>query len=386
MNKKTLTVAFDAKRAVANDTGLGNYSRRVIDEISALRPSWRLLLFAPKKRQQPRLEPLLERDGVEIRTPATGLWRRVSGLWRVWRGLTRDVARSGADLFHGLSNELPLDILRAGIPTVVTIHDLIFRRCPDNYKAIDRKIYDYKFRKAAEHATRVIAISERTKADIVDLYGVDPGKIDVVYQSCAPQFSEPVSEDVKAEVCRAYSLPERYIALVGTLERRKNAMLAVEALVEIDPEVSLVLVGRSRQGYGDEVMRRARELGVEQRVKHIEGVPFAHLPAIYAMAQVAAYPSRYEGFGLPVVEAISAGTPVVAATGSCLEEAGGEGAIYVDPDNARAFAEAANKMLANAALRQEMVAKGRQHIAHTLSTPMGEAILKVYSKALSRPL
>lgn len=381
MDKKTLKIGFDAKRAVLNDTGLGNYSRRVIDEMGTLHPDWTLRLYTPRMRAQPRLEPLLERPQVEVALPE-GLWRRASGLWRVRGGITGALRRDGVDLYHGLSNELPLDIVRSGVPSVVTIHDVIYRRCPDNYKAIDRCLYDYKYGRSARNATRVVAISRRTADDITELYGVDPERIDVIYQSCHPQFSAGVSAERRAEVRRRFALPERYIAAVGTVERRKNQMLAVRALPKIDPEVGLVIVGRSRQGYAEEVMAEARRLGVEGRVTMIDGMAFDLLPALYAEAEVAAYPSRYEGFGLPVVEAVSCGTPVIAATGSCLEEAGGPGALYVDPDDAEGFAEAANTLLADAALRSRMAAEGQLHIGRLLSTPMAVALTETYRKAI----
>ena len=152
----------------------------------------------------------------------------------------------------------------------------------------------------------------------------------------------------------------------------------------IDPEVKLVIVGRSRQGYAEEVIAEARRMGVAGRLVMIEGMPFDLLPALYAGAEVAAYPSRYEGFGLPVVEALSAGTPVIAATGSCLEEAGGPGAIYVDPDDAEGFAAAACRLLADAGLRRDMAQRGRRHVAALTAVPMAEALTATYLKALGR--
>lgn len=383
MDKKTLKIGFDAKRAVLNDTGLGNYSRRVIDELSRMHGDWQLRLYTPRMREQPRLESILGRRGVAVALPS-GMWRHASGLWRVRGGLTADLRRDGIELFHGLSNELPLDIARAGVASVVTIHDVIYRRCPDNYTAIDRRLYDWKYGRSARNATRIVAISKRTAADIVELYDVDPAKIDIIYQSCHPQFAQPVSDVRRAELRSRYALPQRYIALVGTVERRKNAMLAVRALPMIDPEVKLVIVGRSRQGYAEEVIAEARRMGVAGRLVMIEGMPFDLLPALYAGAEVAAYPSRYEGFGLPVVEALSAGTPVIAATGSCLEEAGGPGAIYVDPDDAEGFAAAACRLLADAGLRRDMAQRGRRHVAALTAVPMAEALTATYLKALGR--
>lgn len=376
---KQFTVGYDAKRAFYNNTGLGNYSRRVIEQMSQLHPEWHFKLFTPGKGRVDvaRIIP----DG-DIIMPEGGIWRTMPSLWRVRQGLTSALTREKVDLYHGLSNELPLDIKKAGVPSVVTIHDVIYRRCPDNYSAIDRRIYDYKYGRSARNATRVIAISECTKRDIVEFYDVDPQKIDVVYQSTHPQFAAPLEPDVLAQVKRQFNLPQRYIAMVGTVEKRKNQRLAVEALAKIDSEVKLVVVGRSRQGYGEEIMAAARRNGVAERVVMLDTVPFAYLPAIYNMAEAAAYVSRYEGFGLPVVEALQAGTPVIAAAGSCLEEAGGPGALYVDADDTIGFAEAANRLLESETLRREMVYAGKRHIAATLGVPMEKGIEMCYEKAI----
>lgn len=375
-NKKTLTIGFDAKRALFNNTGLGNYSRRVIEQISALHPEWRLKLFSPRDSNRK------VSGGEDIVTPDTWLWRKLSSVWRVKGGLSKALLREGVDLYHGLSNELPLDVSRTGIPTVVTMHDVIYRRLPNNYSAIDRRIYDYKYGKSARNATRIIAISECTKQDVVELYDVDPAKIDVIYQAAHPQFAEPIDGAMIDYVKQRYNLPERFIAAVGTVERRKNQMLAVEALPKIDEEVKLLIIGRSRQGYGEEIMARAKQLGVENRLIMLDNVSFEHLPSIYYLSEAAVYVSRYEGYGLPVVEALQSGTPVIAATGSCLEEAGGAGAVYVNPDDVEGFARLANKLLEDEVLRKEMVEAGRRHIAGNLSVPMEKAIETTYYKTL----
>lgn len=376
---KQFTVGYDAKRAFYNNTGLGNYSRRVIEQMSALHPEWNFKLFTPGKGRIDAGNGIVN-GGIVM--PQGRIWRALPSLWRVGMGLTSALSREKVDLYHGLSNELPLDIRKAGVPSVVTIHDVIYRRFPENYSAIDRRIYDYKYGKSARNATRVIAISECTKRDIVELYDVDPQKIDVIYQSTDPQFSAPVNPEVAELVKKRFDLPDRYVAMVGTVERRKNQKLVVDALSKIDPEVKLVIVGRSRQGYGDEIMAAARRHGVEGRIVVLDSVPFEYLPAIYSMAEVAAYVSRYEGFGLPVVEALQCGTPVIAAKGSCLEEAGGPGAIYVDADDADGFAMAANRLLESANLRNKMVMDGRNHIAGMMSVPMEKGVESTYLKAM----
>lgn len=358
-------IGYDAKRAVANYTGLGNYSRLVIDLMSRndSQPSHNLTLYAPKPgKENPRLQPLLNRKNVELKGP-TGLWRKISGLWRLRGGITDDIIADGIDLFHGLSNELPLDIRRAGIPSIVTIHDVIFRRCPDNYKPVDRMIYDAKWRHAVKAATRIIAISQCTANDIEYFYGADPDKISIIYQGCDPLFHQPVTPQMIREVRLKYNLPERYIACVGTVEPRKNQLLAIRGLQQLPEDVKLVIAGRGRQPYASRVRRAISDLRLDDRVIWIEGVALPDLPALYAGARLSAYLSRYEGFGLPAIEALACGTPVIAATGSCLEEAAGKGGIYVDSDDVKGFADAANAILSDPGLRATLTTEGRQHIA-----------------------
>ena len=149
---------------------------------------------------------------------------------------------------------------------------------------IDALIYDYKFRKAAENASRVIAISECTRNDIVEMYGIDPKKIDVVYQGCDPLFQAPVTLEARQRVKEKYNLPERFIVAVGTVESRKNQLLAVKALRGLPDDVKLVIVGR-RTAYATEIDNYiASQRGLASRVMFLEGVPFIDLPVIYALA------------------------------------------------------------------------------------------------------
>lgn len=377
MDFSKLTVGFDGKRALTNNTGLGNYSRLVVDVLSES-GEMNLRLYTPRPSAAgERIRPLLKCANVQLAGPTRHL---LPDLWRVYGGLTEQLRTDRVGLYHGLSNELPLDIAKAGIPTVVTIHDAIFHRCPENYHLIDRKIYDLKWRRAIAAATRVIAISDCTRRDIMELYGAEPAKIDVVYQGCDPIF-RPVDPARIAAVRAEYGLPERFIVSVGTLEPRKNQMLPLRALDRLPADVKLVLVGRGRQSYDRTLLAEAERMGVADRVMQIGGVPFDKLPAMYGAATVSAYTSRYEGFGLPVIEALSVGVPVVAAKGSCLEEAGGKGALYVDPDDVKGFAEAANALLDNDGLRRQLVAEGQAHVARFNRDNFRKGLLDSYEHA-----
>lgn len=380
MNHK-LTIGFDAKRAVCNMTGLGNYSRFVINAMSGLYPMHDYRLYSPSAAENERLSPLLDRENVTLHTPAKRIDRALPAFWRTaW--LTEQLRDDSVDIYHGLSNELPLTIAMAGIPSVVTIHDLIYRRQPRDYSAIDRRLYDFKYRRSARIASRVIAISECTKRDLVNDYGIAPEKIDVIYQGCDPIFNRHVDFMEREAIRQKYGLPRRFIIAVGTVQPRKNQLLAVKALRGLPQDVKLVIVGGRQKDYAREIDRYIASNRLDDRVVWLSGIPFADLPALYALAAVSAYPSRYEGFGIPVIESLSVGTPVIAATGSCLEEAGGAGAIYVGPDDVDAFIDAANTIITDGYRRGKLAENGRRHVKRFTIEDFARRTMATYTKAL----
>ncbi len=374
-----ITVAYDAKRAVCNMTGLGNYSRLVIGTMAAMYPAHIYKLMTPRIKENPRLDPILMRENVELVAPESFIGRHLPALWRSL-DMAADLGRMGVDLYHGLSNEIPLGPMPCA--SVVTIHDLIWRRVPSDYAAVDRLLYDFKYGRSARRATRIIAISECTKADIVKDWKIDPERIDVIYQGVDPVFSRMITVDERVRIREKYDLPPRYIVAVGTVQSRKNQMLAVRALPSLPADVMLVIVGGANKEYKAAIEAEIGRLGIGSRVKWLVGVPFDDLPALYACATLSSYTSRYEGFGLPVVESLSVGTPVVACTGSCLEEAGGGGALYVAPDDVRGYVEAASSIIEKAYLHDRLTETGRRYIKRFNSSDFATAIMKTYNKAL----
>lgn len=377
-----MRIALDGKRAVENMTGLGNYSRFVAEALALYAPTDTITLFAPRLRPNPRLSTLENLPNVEFRAPRHPRGSIGRAWWRTMR-MGYAAAADGAQLFHGLSNELPLNIAASGIPSVVTMHDVIYRRLPHSYSPVDRRIYDFKYGHSCRAATRIVAISECTKRDVMHFYGIPSDRIDVIYQGCAPVFKVTVSAPDIDRVRSQYNLPQRFIVQIGTVEPRKNLLLTVRALSLLPPDTHLVVVGRDRLGYKALVEKEALKMGVSARIHWIPGAPLTDLPAIYAAAEVAAYPSRYEGFGLPVIEAIESGTPVVAAKGSCLEEAGGPGGLYVDPDSPAEMAEALDALITDPQLRNEMVGDGRRHTSRFDSSGMAVALHNTYTRAIA---
>lgn len=380
----TMRIGFDGKRAAQNRTGLGNYSRFVVRILSQQVPGNGYHLYVHNPNCIPYLTDIPTLSQLKLHFPKSWLWLKLRILWRLW-GMTADMKSDGIDLYHGLSNELPMNMKRSGIKSIVTIHDLIFKRCPQYYNWIDGKIYNYKFHHACMEADHIIAVSEFTKREIMHYYGIAEDKISVVYQGCDPAFAQEVAKEKLKEVKERYHLPERYLLYVGTIEERKNLLLAIKALARIDEPIKLVAVGRKTKYVETlkEYMEHSGKQGLKDDVIFLHGVPFADLPAIYRLATTFVYPSRIEGFGIPLLEAVSAGIPAIGCCGSCLEEAGGEGSLYVAPDDDAAMAEAIVNTFHDNDLRKRMIAMGKKHATQFSDQKLCQDLMTVYKKVFT---
>ena len=398
MKEDTPIIGFDAKRAVANGTGLGSYSRTLINDLA--RYPLTLRLYAPDEGRDDLRTQIQDRANVTLHTPhstfhiphSTSLGK---SLWRSY-GIVSDLRRDGIQLYHGLSGELPIGIRKSGIPSVVTIHDLIFLRHPEYYHWIDTKIYAWKFRQTISEATHIIAISECTRRDILHYAPeLDPARISVIYQSCAPKFTLDIPHSSSPDISPStFHIPHstfhippssKYILSVGTIEARKNILLAVKALETslLPDDLHIVIIGRHTP-YTDIVARYARDHGLEARVHILHHVSDAELPAYYAAAEAFVYPSRYEGFGIPIIEAISCGLPVVACTGSCLEEAGGPDTLYVSPDDPQAMAAAIAQVLKGAPGRDQRILRSREYIRRFQGNDVAGQVYRLYLRLLNK--
>lgn len=382
-----MRIAFDAKRAYQNSTGLGNYSRLLIDSLARYFPQHEYYLAAPKETGA-YTAPV----NTHIIGPQ-GLNKLAPSLWRS-RQVVKDLEKNGIALYHGLSNEIPLGIGRSGIKTVVTIHDLIFEYYPEQYKAADVQLYRKKFRYACSHADRVIAISAQTKEDIISRYGIDEAKVSIAYQCCNPAFEQVVSKDVRETIKKKYRLPEKYLLYVGSLIERKNLLNICKALCTIKDKLSipLVVIGSGNGGYAAKVKAYVKAQQMEERVIFLEDRPEANdpgfhnstdFPAIYQSAEMLLYPSTYEGFGLPVLEALWSKTPVITSNTSCLPETGGDAAYYIDPFSVDEIANAIVTVSSNDILRQQMILKGIAHAQKFTAAACAANVMDVYESLCS---
>jgi len=372
-----MKVGYEAKRAFLNSTGLGNYSRGIIRMMALDFPNNEYYLYTTEIDPENKLNFL---DGLtEVKTVLPKN-KKFASLWRS-KGVVADLQRDGIELYHGLSHELPIGISKRGIKSVVTIHDLIFMRFPQYFGWVSRKIYKAKIKYACKVADRVIAISEKTKADLIELLKIHPEVIEVVYQGCDERFRVRQSAEQLTEVGAKYKLPLNYILSVGTIEPRKNLMLLAKALLFLPKNTHVVIVGKQARYY-KQVYAYLVQHKLDDRVLFIDKVTFADLPAIYQGAQLFVYPSRYEGFGIPVLEALVSGVPVIATTGSCLEEAGGPDSLYVDPDDETDLTEKIRMVLDDKALQKKMISKGFIYSRKFEQKKLASQLMDLYTKVL----
>lgn len=372
-----MIIGFDAKRAYFNTTGLGNYSRTLIRSLSENFPENEYKLFTPKESN---LFPIHPYKNMSIHTPQNFPGTFFKSAWRsAW--MVKDLEREKADIFHGLSHEIPKGIQYTNIKSVVTIHDLIHERFPDQYPALDRKIYNNKFRFACEHAHKIIAISEQTKKDIVEIYGINPEKIEVIYQSADEKYLQRFSEEEKNNFKDIYQLPDQFFLSVGSIIERKNLLQTVKAIQQTK-DVKLVVLGDGKE-YKEKVKKYITGNNLSDRVIFLNEkhkIKTEELPLLYQSSKGLIYISSYEGFGLPVLEGILSGIPVIAANTSSLPEAGGKCAVYVEPKDISELSNAIEKINLLIDLTDVAKSEYQHHISLFREENMASNVMNLYKK------
>jgi glycosyltransferase involved in cell wall biosynthesis len=373
-----MRIGFDAKRIFHNKTGLGNYSRDTVRLLNRFYASNQYFLYNPKPSREKLFEP--GASNITERFPAAGFDRVFYNLWRQKR-VVRDLMNDQISLFHGLSGEIPMGLAGKNIRSVVTIHDLIFMRFPAYFSLIDRNIYYRKFLYAARNADRIIAISQQTKEDIISFLKVEESKIQVVYQGCQDVFKASYAED-EFKVTRAkFNLPKQFILNVGTVEARKNLLTVVKAIQDIDTQ--LIVVGSIKSDYAKQVKEYIQANQLENKVKFLQGVSNKELAMIYQMADLFIYPSLFEGFGIPIIESLFSGTPVVTTRGGCFPEAGGPGAVYLsDPEDPQEMCREVESLLSDEERRRKLALEGKAFVQKFNDETIASELMSVYQEIL----
>ncbi len=367
-----MKIGYDAKRFFHNASGLGNYSRDLVRILAQFYPENSFFLFA--KSTSESTKSLLEISNV--------LFRKISGgkFARQYK-MGKDAQAEGCDIFHGLSGELPLKWTKQPIKKVVTIHDVIFLKYPQFYSFFDRKIHAWKCKNACEQADLVIAISQQTKRDIIHFFKTPEEKIRVVYQSCHQAFKENYSEEELVTVQQKYSLPQEFLLNVGTIEERKNLFSVVKAIKDTD--IPLVVIGKETS-YTKQIHRFIEKNKMQNQVFFLKNVSMDDLAKIYQLATVFIYPSLYEGFGIPIIEALFSKTPVITSNISCLPEAGGPDSLYIDPKNVADLKSKILYLMHNPSERQRRVEKSSIFVQKFSEEQIANDVFQMYQEVLSK--
>jgi len=372
-----MNVCLDISPAIYRRAGIGRYTQELLTALLQEKGDIEFTAFS--------VEPSaaeLDHGADEIRRiqkkASNKRWRlNVMGAYLARSG--QDHLFQGVDVFHATDNALPR-LTRA--KSVFTLYDLSFRIYPKTHTIFNRWFLKIMMPRFLSAADAVIAISESTRRDAERFYGFNSSKIKVVYPGIGSQF-RPVRDTERWDIVRHnYRLPDRYLLYVGSVEPRKNLTTLFEAFRHLKPvDVKLVVAGRKGWRYSP-ILKHLRGLQMDDRIIFAGFVPDQDLPVLYSNALAFVYPSLYEGFGLPVVEALACGTPVVASSVSSLPEAAGNAAILIDPMNIQGWAEALGAVCNNATVNEELRQRGLRHAEsfswHTAARQMMATYQKIY--------
>jgi glycosyltransferase involved in cell wall biosynthesis len=348
-----MPIYLDVSAAVHERGGLGSYAERLCRALVASEPA-RYGLFYNRERG---VKPLRRLDDLPVRTVSLGYkpWRLI-----VWAGQLAQIGFDGllpnGELFHAMEHLLmPL----RGIPSVLTVHDLIFRHLPGCHKRLNRWYLELTMPVFCRKATRIISVSEYTRRDLIGAYGIPSEKITVVHEAADQQY-RPQPPDAVEAIRARHSLPERYLLFVGTVEPRKNLSRLLDAFAVLRSDGltdGLVIAGRLGWLYHG-FLEQLEHSPVCRHVTLTGYVPGGDLPALYAGAQALVFPSLYEGFGLPVLEAMACGTPVACSDRSSMPEIAGGAALLFDPTRTEAIVGAVRGLLGDGALQADLRRRG----------------------------
>ncbi len=372
-----LAVGFDATPAVRQGGGIGRYTRELLRALAAADPEIRYRLFYASPPGAPaHALPALPANFSVRALPFDDVW-----FARVWHRarlpLPVEWITGRIDLFH--SPDFTLPPTRRGTRTLLTVHDLSFVRDPESAVPVLRAYLNQVVPRSVARADHVLADSAATRDDLIDLYGAAPEKISILYSGVNESF-RPVQEAASLAAVRArYRLGDApFILAVGTLQPRKNYARLIQAFAQLDdPDLSLVIAG-GRGWLYEAIFAEVERLNLGQRVIFPGFVVDEDLPALYSAAAVLAYPSIYEGFGLPILEAFACGTPVVTSTASCLPEVAGDAALLVPPTDVAALAGALARAMHDTTLRARLVQAGQDRARQFSWAQSAQTLTRLY--------
>jgi glycosyltransferase involved in cell wall biosynthesis len=357
-------------------TGFGRYARNLLRELKPLLPPGSLSAYVDKPYDIPELfaDGGMERIVVPWRPP---FYKQL--------GIQLDIVRRqrGFDLFHFLYNSPPL---WTPCPFVLTLHDLSYFYVPDMVSWVNRTTSWLQFRLKAARAKRIIALSENTRRDIVRWLRIPESRIDVIYHGVEPTFA-PAPPERKAAVANQLRLDRPFLLYVGTYLPHKNLDMLIRAFARVAGSwpgpLELVLAGKPGRNAAN-IQRLVRQLGLENRIRMMGFVPEEDLPALYSLCEAFVFPSKYEGFGMPLLEAMACGAPVLSSRSSCLPEVGGDGAAYFSTEDEADLAGLLERTLRDEDFRRDLVRRGQERARQFSWQNTARRTLSVYQRALAQ--
>lgn len=374
-------VGINGRSLFRRMTGVQHYALEVTRELSAMAgDELRVSIFAGREGGS------RNGTGLAVETSLLPSGSAVTGLLWEQTMLKRLARRARVDVLFNPANVAPLG---AGVPQVVTIHDLAFLIYPQFFSRSFALYYRNVIPRIAREAAAVIAVSESTRDDLIELLGVDPEKITVIRSAASRDFARPVSRKQLEEVRSRYRLPRKFFLSVSSLEPRKNLKRLVEAYRvlprELVEEHSLVLVGAGNRVFADPDIVASLQRGGSGKVFAPGYIPAGDLPAVYRLAEALVFPSLYEGFGLPVLEAMAAATPVITSNRSSLPEVAGNAAVLIDPESIEELAAAMELLATDSGMRNLLIERGKKRAAGFSWTRTAEETLAVLRGAGAAP-
>lgn len=376
-----MKIGIDAKRAFNNATGLGNYARWLIAQLIKYYPEHEYYLFTPKVHDDYK-DFFANAPQVKLILPDTISGKLLPSLWRTYSIV--DICNTlELDVYHGLSNEMPVGIDKFNGLKICTIHDLIFLRYPNYYNNIDRYIYKKKVSNAVNASNIVLACSMQTKADIIHYLNIPAEKIQVHYQNCSEAFNLQQINHDDSKLLSKYKITQPFILTVGTIEQRKNQLSIVKAFHQLQaPACQLVILGK-KTAYADEIQTYIEHNQLSDNVLILEHVSSEDLPGLFRLAQVFAYVSEFEGFGIPVIEAMRSGVPMLLSNQSSLPEVGGNAALYANPHDIDSIKDCLFRLLNDNEIRKQLLTNATLQLTHFDNEQLMKELMTFYS---NRPL
>ena len=378
-----MNIGIDGTDAILNNnTAEGTYSRTLIEALAENYPRSRFYVYTTFIDDNTKAMTLMVRPNVKVKESERRFFKN---RWRDVKGMLKRGEKHHLDVFHGAGGQLPSQMDKFHMMAVATIHSLAPLIYPDDFSGKERRQRLKILKRTCRLARHIVACSNDEKADLTQRLDIDPDRISVIYPAFDNRFRTGVSPILLDEVRIRYKLPDKYILVVSTLHEHRNLMLVLQAMTRLnDPDIGLVVVGQATGHFHHQAMRYAAEHHLASRITHIERAHANDMAALYQGATVFAMPTRYDTFGMAMVEAQACGTPVVAADIPVLREVAADGALFVGTDDPDAMADAFETLIQNDAERDRLIALGRRNADRFDTKTFAESMMDLYHRLLNK--